>query len=61
MGGKLQFAKVVKKSVKFAQKHHKIGQNLKTAYLGLGMNFLDIFQGSKRLSGHWLSDGQGKF
>ena len=35
---------MVKKSVKFTQKYHETGQNLKTAYLGLGMNFLYIFR-----------------
>ena len=37
-------AKVVEKSVKFAQKCHETAQNFKTSYLGLGMNFLDIFR-----------------
>ena len=36
--------KVIEKSVKFAQKCHETGPNFKTSYLGLGMNFLDIFR-----------------
>ena len=34
---------MVKKSVKSEAKYHKTGQNFKTSYLGLGMNFWDIF------------------
>ena len=37
------FAKVVKKSVKYGAKCNEMAQNFKTSYLGLGMNFLDIF------------------
>ena len=37
-------AKVVEKSVKSEAKCHETGQNFKTSYLGLGMNFLDIFR-----------------
>ena len=36
--------KVIKKNVKFGAKYHETGQNLKTSYLGLGLNFLDIFR-----------------
>ena len=35
---------MVEKSVKYEAKYHKTGQNFKTSYLGLGMNFLDIFR-----------------
>ena len=35
---------LVEKSVKFAQKSPATGQNFKTSYLGLGMNYLDIFR-----------------
>ena len=35
---------MVEKSVKFAQKSPETGQNFKTLYLGLWMNFLDIFR-----------------
>ena len=38
------FAKVVKKSVKYGAKCNEMAQNFKTSYLGLGMNFLDIFR-----------------
>ena len=36
--------KVVKKSVKYEAKYHKMAQNFKTSYLGLGMNLFDIFR-----------------
>ena len=35
---------MVEKSGKFAQKSPETGQNFKTSYLGLEMNFLDIFR-----------------
>ena len=35
---------VVKKSVKFGAKYHEMGKHFKTSYLGLGMNFFDIFR-----------------
>ena len=37
-------AKVIEKSVKSEAKCHETGPNFKTSYLGLGMNFLDIFR-----------------
>ena len=37
-------AKVVEKSVKFGAKSPETGQNFKTSYLGLGINFFDIFR-----------------
>ena len=37
-------AKVIEKSVKSEAKSPETGQNFKTSYLGLGMNFLDIFR-----------------
>ena len=36
--------KVVEKSVKYEAKSPETGQNFKTSYLGLGMNFLDTFR-----------------
>ena len=52
---------MVEKSVKLAQKSPETGQNFKTSYLGLGMNFLDIFRaqndrliiGHKKIGFHW--------
>ena len=35
---------MVKKSVKSSQECNETAQNFKTSYLGLGMNFLDIFR-----------------
>ena len=42
--GNCDSVKVFKKSVKLGAKAHKMAQNFKTSYLGLGMNFLDIFR-----------------
>ena len=57
--------KVVEKSVKSEAKCNETAQNFKTSYLGLGMNFLDIFRAQndrlvvgylmgKEICGMWL-------
>ena len=45
--GNCDSVKVVKKSVKLGAKAHKMAQNFKTSYLGLGINFWDTFRAQK--------------